>query len=401
MYIFLLLSLFSLSFGFLEVANRDKPHVPDEYVITYHLNTTEADAQSHWDLMAIQGVEFLHRYNVGFHKGFAAKITDQSVIAQLQNDPLVMAIEVNSLFELYQKTCTGYTDVAASWGLARIAYAGPIGGGIVDHYYYDTGAYSGVGTTVYIIDTGILETHVDFGGRASWGVAYAPGGNVDGNGHGTHCAGTAVGTTYGVAKQARVVAVKVLDATGGGTLANVVAGVNWVTTNGVAFKSVGSMSLGATGVIPSLTTAIDACVNKGIPVVVAAGNSNANACNYSPAGVASVISVGASEMAGAEPAEFDARASFSNWGTCVHIFAPGRNIVSSYIGSNTASSILSGTSMACPHVAGQAACILSSGSNISPLSVKNQLQTTSQKDLISSIGTGSPNYLLYNECHKA
>jgi subtilisin family serine protease len=400
MLIFLLLSLFSLSFGFLEVANRDKPHVPDEYVITYHLNTTEADAQSHWDLMAIQGVEFLHRYNVGFHKGFAAKITDQSVIAQLQYDPLVMAIEVNGIVGLNQKTCTGFTDKAASWGLSRVSYSGSIANGLIDDFYYDTGAYSGAGTTVYIIDTGILITHVDFGGRASFGVAYAPGGNIDDNGHGTHCAGTAVGVTYGIAKQARVVAVKVLDFQGSGTIANVIAGIDWVTFYGVAFKSVASLSLGAPGVFDSLTVAVNNCVAKGIPVVVAAGNSNADACDYSPAGIPSTISVGATEIGGAAPTQFDARAYFSNYGSCVHIFAPGRNIVSAWIGSNTASLVNSGTSMACPHVAGQAACILSSASNITPQQVKDQLQATSQKDLIATVGAGSPNFLLYNECHR-
>jgi len=398
MLIFLLLSLFSLSFGFLEVANRDKPHVPDEYVITYHLNTTDADAQSHWNLMALHEVEFLHRYNVGFHKGFAAKITDPSVITQLQNDPLVMAIEMNCIVELNQKTCTGFTDKAASWGLSRVSFAGSISGGLIDDFYYDTGAYSGAGTTVYIIDTGILTTHVDFEGRASWGVSYAPGGPIDDNGHGTHCAGTAVGATYGIAKQARVVAVKVLDSQGSGTIANVISGIDWTTFTATPFKSVASLSLGAPGVFSSLTVAVNNCVAKGIPVVVAAGNSNDDACDYSPAGIPSTICVGATELGGAAPSEFDARAYFSNYGSCVHIFAPGRNIVSAWIGSNTASLVNSGTSMACPHVAGQAACILSSGNNISPQEVKTQLQSTAQKDYISSVGAGSPNYLLYNEC---
>jgi subtilisin family serine protease len=400
MTILILLSLLSLSLGFVEVTNREYPHVPDEYLITYHLNTTEEDAKAHWGLMATRGVEFIHRYNVGFHKGFAARLTDPSVIDQLQHEPIVMAIEMNGIVELYQKTCTGITPAAASWGLARISFDGDVSNGLRETFYYDTDAFSGRGTTVYIIDTGIMETHVDFDGRASWGIAIAPGGNVDGNGHGTHCAGTAVGRTYGVAKEASVVAVKVLGATGSGTWADVAAGIDWVAANGVPFKSVASMSLGGGGTQTLITTAVNNCVASGIPVVVAAGNSNADACLYTPAGIASTICVGASEIAGFAPEEFDARSSFSNYGRCLHLFAPGRDITSAWIGSNTASSTISGTSMACPHVAGQAACILSSEDNISPQRVKDVLQQTSLPDLIANAGTASPNLLLNNECHR-
>jgi len=395
----LLLSLLTVAFGFVEVTNSEYPHVPNEYIITYHLNTTDEQTQNHWDLMATAGVEFLHRYNVGFHKGFAAKIMDQSVIEQLQNEPLVMALEVNGIVESYQPpTCLGYIDSAHSWGLSRVCHSGDISGGLVDHFFYDNDRYSGRGVSIFIIDTGIMTTHNDFGGRARWGVAYAPGGNVDGNGHGTHCAGTAAGTQYGIAKQASLVAVKVLSASGGGTWADVIAGVDYVTSNGQPYKSLASMSLGGGGSNQGLTTAVNNCVSRNIPVVVAAGNSNANACGYTPSGIPSVISVGASEIAGFAPGEFDARSSFSNFGTCVHIFAPGRDITSAWIGSNTATSTISGTSMACPHVAGVVAGLLSANPALSPQAVKDMLQVTSQKDLISNIGTGSPNYLLYNEC---
>jgi subtilisin family serine protease len=396
----ILLSLLSLSLGFVDVTNREYPHVPDEYLITYHLNTTEDDAKAHWGLMATRGVEFIHQYNVGFMKGFAARITDQSVIEQLQHEPIVMAIEMNGIVELFQKTCTGITPTAASWGLARISFDGDVSAGLREAFYYDTGAYSGAGTTVYIIDTGIMETHVDFGGRASWGIAYADGRFADENGHGTHCAGTAVGSSYGVAKAANVVAVKVLGSTGGGTWADVAAGINWVAANGVPFKAVASMSLGGGGSQQLITTAVNNCVARGIPVVVAAGNSNADACGYTPSGIPATICVGASEIAGFSPEEFDARASFSNWGRCLHLFAPGRDITSSWIGSNTASYTISGTSMACPHVAGQAACILSSEDNISPQRVKDLLQQTALPDLIANAGTDSPNLLLNNECHR-
>jgi len=311
-----------------------------------------------------------------------------------------MAIEVNGIVNAWQEpACNGYTDVAQSWGLSRVCHSGDISGGLVDHYWYDTETFSGRGVTIFIIDTGILTTHVDFGGRARWGVAYAPGGNVDGNGHGTHCAGTAAGTNYGVSKDAALVAVKVLGAGGSGTWADVVAGVNFVADNGTPYKALGSMSLGGSGSNAALTTAVNNCVARNIPIVVAAGNSNANACSYTPSGIPSVISVGSSEIAGFAPNEFDARSSFSNFGTCVHIFAPGRDITSAWIGSNTAARVISGTSMACPHVAGVVAALLSHHPQLSPQGVKDLLQSSwMQEDLISNVGTGSPNYLLYNQC---
>jgi subtilisin family serine protease len=401
MYFLLLLSLLSVSFG-VEISNKDSPYIPDEYIITYHENTTVEDAQSHWKLMDGFGVTFLHRYNTGFHKGFAAKITDQSVLDKLQNHPLVMDISVNGIVDAYQKTCTG-SATALSWGLARTSYNGLITNGLPDNFKWDTGSYSGAGVYVYVIDTGILTTHQDFGGRAEWGATFCASDPTDrdGNGHGTHCTGTAIGTTYGIAKQARAVAVKVLGASGSGSFADVIAGIDFLTDDAKAKgrKALGSMSLGAAGTQAGITAAINNAVAEGFPVVVAAGNSNANACLYTPAGVASAISVAASEISGAAPDQYDSRSSFSNWGTCTHLFAPGRNIVSAWIGSNTATSILSGTSMACPHVAGQVACILSSGT-YAPDAVKSLLQSTAQKDLIID-PRGSPNLLLYNECHSA
>jgi subtilisin family serine protease len=387
-------------YGYVDVTNKEYPHIFGEYIITYHLNTTEEEAFGHWDLMATAGIEFIHRYNTGFHKGFAAKITDDEVIAQLQNNPLVMAIEVNGIVNSWQlPVCAGFTDAAQSWGLSRVCHSGDISNGLVEHFWYDQADFDGRGTEIYVIDTGILTTHVDFGGRARWGIAIAPGGPVDGNGHGTHCAGTAAGTLHGIAKNANIVAVKVLGAGGSGTWADVAAGVNFVTDNGTPFKSVASMSLGGPGAQQALTTAINNCVASGIPVVVAAGNSNANACNYSPSGIPSVISVGSSEIAGFAPNEFDSRSSFSNFGTCVHLFAPGRDITSAWIGSNTATRLLSGTSMACPHVAGVVATLLSANNNLSPQAVKDLLQSTwQQEDLISNVGAGSPNFLLYNNC---
>jgi cerevisin len=405
MYFLLLLSLLSLSFG-VEIQNSQYPHVPDEYVITYHENSTLGDMQAHWDLMDSFGVAFIHRYNTGMHKGFAAKITDQSVLEKLQNDNMVMDISVNAIVEAYaveQKTCTG-RETSLSWGLARVSFDADISNGIPDDFKYDTGTYSGQNVFIYIIDTGILTTHVDFGPgtRATWGATFCQSDPTDrdGNGHGTHCAGTAAGTTYGVAKRANLVAVKVLSAGGSGTIADVAAGIDWMTSDATSKsrRAVGSMSLGATGTYQAITVAVNSAVAAGVPVVVAAGNSNADACGFSPAGVATAITVASSEIAGAAPGSYDSRSSFSNWGSCTHLFAPGRNIVSAYIGSNTATRVLSGTSMACPHVAGQAACILSSGV-FAPDVVRATLQNTAHKDIVND-PRGTPNNLLYNECHQ-
>jgi len=391
-----LLSLISFAFGFVEIANKQYDHMPDEYIITYHTNTTVQQAFAHWDLLESKGMSFIHKYNAGSHKGFAARITDESILAALQNHPMISDIEMNGFAYANQEPCNAKQQPVPSWGLARYSHEGDVSRGLLMEMDYRSQS-QGAGVQIFIVDTGIHVTHVDFAGRARWGVAYADGGSqVDGNGHGTHCAGTAAGTTYGIAKAAQLVAVKVLGASGGGTWADVIAGVNYCTNNGDSGKAVVSMSLGGAGSNAGLTNAINACVDSGIPVIVAAGNSNGNACSYTPSGIPSVVSVGASEIAGFEPAEFDNRASFSNYGTCTHIWAPGRDITSAWIGSNTAANTISGTSMACPHVAGYTAVLL--GANTSPFDIKSTLQQHSQKDLIENIGAGSPNFLLHNQC---
>jgi len=197
-----------------------------------------------------------------------------------------------------------------------------------------------------------------------------------------------------------VVAVKVLSAGGSGTWADVIAGVDFVTKDGVTGKSLASMSLGGGGSNAGLTAAITSCIQAGIPVIVAAGNSNADACSFTPSGIDGVISVGATEKVGVSPSpERDNRASYSNWGKCVDIFAPGTDITSAWIGStNRETATISGTSMACPHVAGYAAALFSSETIISPEDLKKQLIASSQSGLISNVPAGTENRLLYNQC---
>jgi len=396
----LLLSLLVTAFAYVEVDNREHEHIPGEYLVTYHLNTTADAAHNHFVHVENNlGVELMSIYNTGFHHGFAGKISDEALV-ELQNDPMVMAIEVNMVIRLSEteQTCDGSTSNALSWGLSRISYSGDIySGGLPSTFVYPYNG--GSGTTVYVTDTGIQVNHVDFEGRAVFGVNYAGGGTEDGNGHGTHCASTVGGATYGVAKSTRLVAVKVLNSGGSGTMAGIVSGVNWVSNNANPYKSVISMSLGGGGTQTALRTAIDSAVSYHIAVVVAAGNSNDNACGYSLAGFASCITVGATALAGSGTQRWDARSSFSNYGNCVHIFAPGTNIRGAWIGSNTATNTISGTSMACPHVAGLAATILGANSAMTVAQLRSRLYSTSQTNLIDNVGGGSPNRLAYNGCN--
>ena len=233
-------------------------------------------------------------------------------------------------------------------------------------YIYDN--QGGEGVDAYVIDTGINVQHVEFEGRASWGVAIADNKYEDGVGHGTHCAGTIGSRTYGIAKKAKLIAVKVLGSDGSGSTSDVIAGVQWAARQATAKAiaaanelaltgktkhkgSVANMSLGG-GKSPSLDLAVNRAVDTGLHFAVAAGNDNSDACNYSPAAAEKAITVGASTLA-------DERAYFSNWGKCIDVFGPGLNILSTWIGSSSATNTISGTSMASPHTAGLLAYFLS------------------------------------------
>ena len=313
------------------------------------------------------------RQQLGIINGYEASMSEAQA-KRLAASPGVAYVEQNQTITL------NATQTNATWGIDRIDQrARPLS----TTYTYPVTASN---VTAYIIDTGIRYTHNQFGGRATAGYDAVGSGAVDCNGHGTHVAGTVGGTTYGVAKAVRLVGVRVLNCSGSGTTAGVIAGVNWVS-NQSARPAVANMSLGG-GVSSTLDSAVSTAISRGITFALAAGNSTANACNSSPARVASAITVGATTST-------DAKASYSNYGTCLDIFAPGSSITSAWYNSNTATNTISGTSMASPHVAGAAALVLSRNTGYTPAQVRDSLVNDATTGVVTSAGTGSPNRLLF------
>ncbi len=286
--------------------------------------------------------------------GFTATLSD-AALTEVRNDPDVAYVERDTIVSL------DATQSNATWGLDRIDQTSlPLNG---TYTYTPTGA----GVTAYIIDTGIRTSHQQFGGRASSGFDAIDGGSADDcNGHGTHVAGTVGGSTYGVAKGVSLKAVRVLDCNGSGATSGVIAGIDWVTGNHAAgAPAVANMSLGG-GASSAMDQAVNNSIADGVTYAVAAGNSNTNACNSSPARAAAALTV-------ASTTSSDARSSFSNYGSCVDLFAPGSSITSSWSSSDSATNTISGTSMATPHVAGTAALHLQGATSASPASVSSAI----------------------------
>jgi len=308
---------------------------------------------------------FTHAIN-----GLSVKIKHKDA-DQLRTEPNVLSVELDQpMFALDTQTPT------PSWGLDRTDQrALPLSNSFTASAY-------GAGVDVYVVDTGVSTTHTDFSGRLRSGFSAINDGrgSNDCNGHGTHVAGTAAGTTYGVAKAASIIPVRVLDCAGSGSNTGVIAGLDWIIANhsaGVA--AVANMSLGG-GASLALDTAVQNAINDGVVMAVAAGNSNANACNYSPARAANAITVGATDRT-------DVRASYSNFGSCLDIFAPGTSITSAWINSSTAINTISGTSMASPHVAGVAAALLSANPTLSPADISSMLRSSATPNVVSTAGT--------------
>jgi len=397
MKVLVLLGLLALALGLVPLQNVDDPTcVKGEWIVTYKTNTSLDDATRHWAIMEAAGADVRHKYDMGdMFRGFAGAFSDEFV-AHLQNDPLVATIYCDCLAFAYQ-TCDRDLPVS-TWGLSRISH-GPSLAGLPGNYQYES-VSNGGGVQVYVCDTGVRTTHEDFGTRAKFGVSFTgESSNADGNGHGTHCAGTVAGAMHGVARSAGIIAVKVLNNAGSGQYSWIISGINWVLSDGSAVNNqkIISMSLGGTGG-ESMQPAVDAAFRAGIMVVVAAGNSNANACNYTPAKFPNCFTVGSTDRGTSGGTQVDIRSSFSNIGTCVDIFAPGSLITSAWYTSDTATNTISGTSMACPHVAGYAAVLRSQHRSLTPDEIQALILEDSHTGSIQNVGTGSPNKLLYNGC---
>jgi subtilisin family serine protease len=335
----------------------------------FRANSTKGE-----DLVAKYGATVDWTYDAVLN-GYAIRIS-ASGARSLAEDPAVEFVEQDQMVHLEA------TQYNPPWGLDRIDQ--PRLPRNLMYSYPDT---AGKSATVYVIDTGVRTTHTEFAGRARHGYDFVDRDTnaSDGNGHGTHVATTVAGKTYGVAKQSKIVSVRVLDNNGAGTLSGVIAGVDWVTVRRVR-PAVANMSLGA-GVSTSLDTAVRNSIASGVTYAVAAGNSNADAASFSPARVGSALTVGASTWV-------DSRSSFSNYGSRLDMFAPGSLITAGWHTSDTATTTLSGTSMATPHVAGAAAIYLTSHPSAGPATVHSALVNGATTGVLTNVGTGSPNRLL-------
>ncbi|WP_406053729.1 S8 family peptidase [Streptomyces sp. NBC_01077] len=358
------------------IANAGQPGViKDSYIVTFKSDRLNVRSPKAKDLASHFGARVVRTFGSALN-GYSVKVTEQQA-RRFAQDPAVQSVVQDQVV-----SASATQPSPPSWGLDRIDQPSlPLD----SRYVYPDSA--GGGVTAYIIDTGVRISHQDFGGRASYGYDFVDNDAVadDGNGHGTHVAANVAGTAHGVAKNTKIVAVRVLNNSGSGTLTGVIAGIDWVTQNAVK-PAVANMSLGGGG-NTALDDAVRNSIASGVTYAVAAGNSNANAANYSPARVAEAITVGAT-------ADTDSRSSFSNWGTSLDIFAPGTAITSAWNTGDSATNTISGTSMAAPHVTGAAALYLADHPAALPTEVAAALTSTATAGVVGNPGTGSPNRLL-------
>lgn len=383
---------------FLKAKHRNV--IPDEYIVVLknEVSLKSADGVDPLDKLSTRFFAKQTFRSIPGFRGFHARLNEEELAAMLADDsvafvePDQLVYAIGSLRgeeknQTTTATCSDANDVQTgdqSWGQSRTTRLSGTGDFAHEQSW-------GKGVKVYVIDTGSNCEHEDFNAACSCGPSYISGaenGCADGNGHGTHCASTAAGTIWGIAKSAEVVGVKVLSDSGSGSTSGVISGMNWVASQGSG--SVASMSLGG-GYSAASNAAVQAMTDAGVTVVVAAGNDyGADACGSSPASAESAYTVGSTDIS-------DARSSFSNIGSCVDIFAPGSSITAAWYTPGTTNTI-SGTSMATPHVAGAAAAILSQHPSYTPAEVKAALDELALSNALSDVGTSSPNKLLHLDC---
>ena len=374
-----------LQAGEFKIASNPHNVIQDQYIVVFKPDAMNQTMQS---LSAGAGMQAAVTSTVNaLSKSYRAEVTqkfsaalqggvfrmDEKMAKKLANHPSVAFVEPDEEISIFG------TQNNPTWGLDRVDQRSS---SLDSKYVYDTTASN---VNVYVIDTGV-NAHSDFGGRVYNGYDFIDNdsNSSDCQGHGTHVAGTIASSTYGVAKSARVYGVRVLNCQGSGSNSGIISGMDWVAQNH-SKPAVANMSLGG-GASSAVDNAVSNLVSAGVVTVVAAGNDNSNACNYSPARASSAITVGST-------AQGDSRSSFSNWGNCVDIFAPGSDITSTSMSGGATT--MSGTSMASPHVAGVAALYLADNPNASPSQVEQALESNATSNAVGN-PNGSPNLLVYS-----
>ncbi|KAI0436826.1 subtilase [Xylaria telfairii] len=378
--------------------SKKPEYIPNKYIVTLKSGISTSEFESHvsWarDVHSrslsrrdTAGVE--RTYNIKDFNAYAVEM-DAQALAEIKAHPQVAEVEQDQVWHLFdeahelsERALT--TQSGAPWGLGTISHRNPGS----TSYIYDSSA--GAGTFAYIVDTGLLTTHTEFGNRASYGYNAVGGANQDTNGHGTHTAGTLGGATYGVAKAATIISVKVFSGSSSST-SIILDGYNWgvndIISKGRQSKAVLSLSLGG-GFSSAFNSAVNNAYSSGVLSVIAAGNDGADAANTSPASAANALTIAAIDINWAF-------ASFSNYGSVVDIAAPGVNVLSSWIGSNTATNTISGTSMSTPHVAGLALYLIALEGLSTPAAVTSRIKALGTSGRISGIRSGTVNLIAYN-----
>ena len=355
--------------------------IPGQYIVRFRGN---ADARVEAKALAAAGSEVLDVYE---HAVKAAAVRlPSAAIAGLRRNPRVLDIEPDRIFTASQEPAAPTMQTSPPWGLDRIDQRElPLTGS----YEYPA---AGAGVNAYVIDSGVYAGHDQFGGRVREGFSAIADGlsTEDCYGHGTHIAGIVGGSTYGVAKAVTIVPVRVLNCRGNALASRILAGIDWaVQDHEAGVPAVANLSFGTLNSSEAVEAAVQSLIDDGVLVVVAAGNHSGDACSVTPAKVPSALTVGATT-------DTDARASYSNYGTCLDLFAPGAGIKSAYIGTTSSATSLGGTSFAAPHVAGAVAVLLEQEPSLTPAQVSARINDDATLGLVTGKGAGSPNRLLHS-----